>query len=233
MTADYELELTMEGSMDELRSMLEVVGFYDGDRPQYFSCIKVEGKEIDLKNLTDTLIKEVSASGKVNVTAYGPYGHYMELNDVGLFREMAEAAPEASFIAEISGSGTYEVQNLKCELKEGLLNIITYFEANDADTETWAEDFVKRLPYDKFKTLFKVSGENLDDLSYEHLAQELNEVFYEGFEYADFDSFVSCVEDNYQETELDEEEFREIVTNKLSLLGIIGGYEFKGNTAQR
>ena len=227
MTADYELKLTMEGSMDELRSMLEVVGFYTGDRPQWFSSIMVEGREIDLKNLTDTLVKEVSASGKVNVTAYGPWGHYGELNDVGLFREMAEAAPEASFIAEISGFGQYEVQNLKCELKQRLLNITTYFESNDAGTEAWAEDFVKKLPYDKFKTLFKISGKDLDDVSYEYLAKELNEVFYEGFEYADYDSFVSSVEMYDRETELDEDEFREIVTNKLSPLGIIGGYEFK------
>ena len=41
MTADYQLELTIEGSTTEIKGMLEIVGLYDGERPQYFSFIKV------------------------------------------------------------------------------------------------------------------------------------------------------------------------------------------------
>ena len=227
MTADYQLELAMEGNIVELKSMLMVVGFYTGEREQSFSSVKVSGKEIDLKNITDAIIREASASGKINVTAYGPWGRYSELNDVDLFREMAEAAPKASFCAEISGNGQYEVQNLKCELKEGLLNIETYFESNEAGVEAWTKDFVKKLPYDKFKELFKVSGDDFDQESYEDLAEELEDVFYDSFEDADFDEFVGCVESHDGETALEEDEFREIVTSKLASLGIMEGMEFE------
>ena len=227
MTADYQLDITMEGTTDELKSMLGVVGLYTGEKPQSFSFIKVSGKEIDLKNLTDEIINEVSSSGKVTLTALGPWGSYGELNDVGLFREMAEAAPKAHFNAEISGSGTYEVQNLKCELKDGLLNITTYFESNEAAGEEYAEDFVKKLPYGKFKKLFKVSGEDFDKEAYRYMAENLIDVFRDSFEDADFDEFVEWLEDNEGETELDEDEFREIAGSKLEPLGIMTGDDFE------
>ena len=111
MTADYELELRLLGDVDQLKGMLGVVGLYlnKGDKPAYFSFMKVNGKEIDFSNITN----EVVTSGAVVVTALGPYGHYGELNDVSIFRDLAEAFPQGAFTAEISGSGQYEVQNLK------------------------------------------------------------------------------------------------------------------------
>ena len=208
--------------------MLEIVGLYDGERPQYFSFIKVNGKDVNLKNLTEDMISEIVSEGsKVSITALGPYGHYGELNDVGLFREMAEAAPKASFTAEISGNGQYEVQNLKCELKDGMLNITTYFESNDAAGEEYAKDFVKKLPYGKFKKLFKVSGEDFDKEAYGYFAEHMIDVFRDSFEDADYDEFVEWLEDSEGETELDEDEFSEIAASKLEPLGIMTGDDFE------
>ena len=227
MTADYQLDITMEGTTDELKNMLGVVGLYTGEKPQSFSSIRVSEKEIDLKNLTDEIINEVSSSGKVIVTAYGPWGSYGELIDVGLFRDMAEVAPKAYFNAEISGSATYEVQNLKCELKDDLLNITTYFEAHTTEGELYAEDFVEKLPYGKFKKLFKVAGENFDKEVYCRMAEWLIYVFYDSLEDANFDEFVKLLEDWLGETELDEDEFREIAGSKLAVRGIMTGRDFR------
>ena len=229
MTADYQLELTMKGTSEEFKGMLGVLALYTGDRPQSFSGIRVSGKEIDLKNVTEDIISEVSSSGSISITANGPWGSYGELNDVGLFREMAEVAPNASFTAEISGNGQYEVQNLKCELKDRMLNITTYFESNDAAGEEYAEDFVKKLPYGKFKKLFRVSGDGFDKKAYNYFAEHMIDVFRDSFEDAYYDEFVEWLEDSDGETELDEEEFSEIASSKLEPLGIMTGDDFENS----
>ena len=177
MQADYKLELTIEGNADDLLRMLEIVGLYTGDRPQRFTDIIVNGEEIDLIKLTESIVQEISETGKINISAKGPWGGYGRLDDVGLFREMAEAAPKAHFTAQISGSETYAVQNLVCELKEGLLNVETYYEENGELEDAWAEYFVKELPYADFKTLFKVSGKDFDEQEYLNLAESLSDVF--------------------------------------------------------
>ncbi len=228
MTADYQLELTMEGTSAEIKDMLGIVGLYDGERPQYFSGIKVNGKSVDFKNLTENVVAEItSTDSKVTVTALGPYGRYAELNEVGLFREMAEAAPKAQFKAEISGNGQYEVQNLKCELVDGKLNIKAFYESNEESGEAWKEDFMKKLPLKKFKKLFNVSGEDFNKESYSYFLDELESLCYDGFEDMEYDDFVSTVEDNDGETELEEDEFSEIMESKLSSLDIMCPAEFE------
>ena len=171
MTADYELELKLLGNEEQLKGMLRIVALYTnkGDKPAYFSFIKVNGKEIDFSNISG----EVITGGSAMVTAYGPYGHYGELNDVSIFRDLAEAFPQGAFIAEISGYGQYEVQNLKCELKGGLLNIETYFESNEEADDAWVEEVMKKLPLKKFKKLFKVKGEDFDEESYRDVLESM------------------------------------------------------------
>ena len=224
MTADYELELKLYGDEEQLKGMLGVVGLYSnkGDKPACFSFMKVNGKEVDFSNVSD----EVVASGSAVVTALGPYGRYGELNDVSIFRDLAEAFPQGTFIAEISGNGQYEVQNLKCELKDGMLGIETFFESNEEAGDAWIEEVMKKLPLKKFKKLFKVEGEDFDKESYRYLLESMGGDYYDDLSEMELDDFVGYLEDNDGETELEEDEFAEIMENKLPELGIVSQEEF-------
>ena len=225
MTADYELELKVLGNGEQLKKMLGVVGEYAnaGNKSAYFSALKVDGKELDFSNIPDDCV----AGGAVTVTALGPYGHYGELNDVSIFRDLADVFPDASFFAEISGNGQYETQNLKCELKDGKLNIEIYFESNDESGDAWADDFMKKIPLKKFKRVFKIEGEDFDEVSYKYVLDSISMDYCDDLSEMDFDDFSSYLEENEGETELDEDEFAEIVENKLSTFGIVSRVEFE------
>ena len=240
MTADFELEMTLMGEQDDIKNMLEVFAHYSnhGDREAYFIFIKLNGKsagfendEIDLKNITDELVADLSSSGEIKVSALGPYGRYVELNDVGLFREMAEVAPNGKFVAEISGSRGCGEQNLKCRLEAGKLNITTWIMSGDEPDAAWEEDFKDKLPLEKFKKLFAISGEGFDDESYESVVSELRG--YSGcdfvfvFVFVEFDDFVSVIENNGGVTELDEDRYKEIFLKEFPALDIWDPWTFR------
>lgn len=224
MTADYELKLELFGNPEQLKGMLEIVGLYtnDGGKPAYFTFIEVNDNKIDLTNVPEDIISD----GSVVVKAFGPYGSYGYLNDVSLFRDLAEAFPNGKFKAEISGSATYETQNLKCELKDGLLNIETFFEANDEELYAWCEYVMEKLPYKKFKKMFKIHGEDFDEDYYKGLLEELGGVFYDDWSDLEFDEFVEILEDSDFETDLEEDEFAEILESKFTELNIMSQGDF-------
>ena len=228
MTADFQLELSMDGNVSEIKSMLEVVGQY-GDKSEKaasFSGVRVNGEAFDFAELTDDVAEKLSSS-TIIVTANGPYGHYSYLNDVDIFREMSVAAPGAHFKAEISGFQQYSTQNLKCELKAGKLYITSFFESNEESGEAWCEYFMKKLPLKKFKKLFKISGEDFDKEGYGYALEEFESLCYDSFEEMEYDDFVSTIEENDGETEIDEDRYSEIISDEFTTLGILCPGEFE------
>ena len=235
MDAYFSLEMTLIGDRIDIKKMLEVLVNYSnyGDREVCFTGIELNGRDehpgpgrIDLKNITDELVSELLSSGKVEVRATGPFGYYVELNDVDLFREMAEVAPNARFDAEISGSQQYSVQNLNCRLDEGKLYITTFFQFNSEAGDAWKADFKKKLPLEKFKELFAVSGD-FNEKSYAGALNDFECDFRDGLEYVAFDDFVFTIEHNNGITELDEERFKKIMKCELPALGICDPVEFE------
>lgn len=231
MQADYELEeLSMSGTLDELKRMMKIVNRYsfppDNERFQYFDDFVINGEK-SLEYVTDDEIENLLASGEIELSARGPCSGFGELNDVGLFREMAEAAPKAAFDAHIAGYDTYTIQSLDCTLENGLLYITAYLGSDEAEAE-YAKDFLNKLPYEMFKNLFKVYGDEFDEEAYSCFAKILMDVFSEGFNNSDFDLFASELECFKGKTELDEDEFKNIVTTQLTPLGIMDDMaEFK------
>jgi hypothetical protein len=216
--------LKLLGNKEQLKGMLEIVGLYSnkGDKPAYFVFVKVNGKDIDLSNIPD----EATTSGSAMVTAKGPYGRYAYLNDVDIFRDLAEAFPQGAFTAEISGYGQYEIQNLKCELKDSILNIETFFESSEEAGNAWVEDIMKKLSLKKFKKLFKIEGEGFDEKSYGYMLESMGCDYYEDLSEMEFDYFVGYLGDDGCETGLEENEFAEIMESKLPELGIVSQEKF-------
>ena len=227
-TADFELNMTINGTNEELATMLAVFKKYiEGEDGVYFNWPSVtrSGEEIDLEESTPEEILEFleGSEGEVEINAGGPYGHYGMLNDVDLFRDMAEAAPDASLEAEITGTTTYTEQNLNCNLENRILHISTFFEANEEEGDVYAEYFTGKLPYEKFIRLFQVTDEDFDEDVY---ADFITDTFqYEETTLADmdYDAFMKALE---VESDLDEEGF-EAVMKEIRAMGWQNFYEVR------
>lgn len=206
-TADFELSMTLYGTPEELHSLLTVYKDYtNGSNGVKFVTISA-------KRVTeDTIV----------VCAIGPYGHYSKLNDVDIFRDMAEVAPNATFKAEITGNTTYTQQSLSCELSGGILHINTYFESNDFPADAYVEYFMEKLPHKKFVKMFKLDEDDFDDAVYWGFITDA--LTYTDTNIADmeYDEIMDSIE---EESELDEDDY-ENVRKKLRALKIEGFEDF-------
>ena len=116
MSADLNTCISMQGTAEELLSMLHVLRVFETDNvAQYFchhDCSYIEdvtistsgGKCINLKDSADEeLASFVSGrKKKLQIQADGPWGIFYELGDVGLFEALADSAPTARFIGSLS-----------------------------------------------------------------------------------------------------------------------------------
>ena len=169
-TADFDMSMTLRGTADEITVMLKEFKRYCGrDTEAYFSMPSAEiGDEHVVLDPDDEEFESMleKAQGELTVSAAGPYGKYFELNDVDVFRDMAKAAPNASFEAGIEGFTSYTEQKLDCELKDGILHISTFFMSNEEGPEAYIEYFMELLPFDDFVEMFEVDTTDFDEDSY-------------------------------------------------------------------
>ncbi len=222
MNADYYLKLKIFEDEEQIKGMLEIVGKYDETGIQYFRSVEVNEKSIDFSNIP----AEVIAGESVIITAEGPYGDYYELNDVSIFRDLAEAFPQGKFIGNIDGCGTYESQSLYCELKDGMLYINICFKSSEGAADAWEEDVMEKLPLEKFNKLYKIKGENYNEENYKSLWGEIICLFGD-WVFMTFEGFKNCLKYYGQETELEEKEFEKIQNETISELGIESFDEFE------
>lgn len=214
MQADFEFEMKLNGTQEELVAMLSVMRSYaNGEKPAYFSFTEAVrgGARIDLEDADEDEILEFLSNneGAVEITASGPYGHYGVLNDVDVFRDMAEIAPEAEFTGEISGSRTYSEESLNCKLENKILYISSYYEDNNEGPNEYVEYFTSKVPYKKFLKLFKISEDDFDEDAYEEFIDfSLREECITDMEY---DTFMEALE---TESTLSEEDY-DLVMEKL------------------
>lgn len=201
-----------------------ILAYCDDNKKIHFAGLMINGEPFKGK------IEDIDiGKSNIEIKASGPYGIYSELNDLEMFREMAEMTPSASFEAEISGNEEFIEQNLKCILKNGLLSIESFYKAYEEEDIAWCKDFMKKLPYGKFKKLFKVSGEDFDKDAYAEIVDAIEGDYYDTIDALDYDDFVSYLEDYDAETKLDEEKFVEIMEEKIPELGIVSPEEFAEN----
>ncbi len=166
-TADFETFFVLRGTAQENRALVDVIKRYDeGVNGAYFSFfhMRVDGVTYHLDSIGENVLRAALANGSpVEISANGPYGSYMELNDVDIFRDMAKAAPGASFEANIEGFASYSEQSLDCELKDGVLHISTFYMDNDEGPEAYTQYFTDLLPFDDFVLLFEMDPETFDE----------------------------------------------------------------------
>ena len=213
-TADFEFSMTAHGNTNELCLLANILKHYTTDETNvYFRFAKLQkGNEIaeiaELNNeeLLDFILQN---EGDFSLSASGPFGKYGELNDVDIFRDMAEAAPNAEFQGEITGNTTYTMQNLNCTLKNKILHITAYFENNDESVDAYTEYFIKKLPYKKFVKLFQLDSDEFDKYTYTDFIYDA--FIFNEYSIADMD-LEELLEElcEYASPELEEEEYDSI-----------------------
>ena len=225
MSADLNTEITMKGTEEELFSLVKVIQSFENEKYERYKtkhdcgclvfCMIIEG-EADfskilsngksLKELSDEEIQSLisNANGEISIKAGGPYGVFSELFEVGVFEELACAAPSAYFKGISSGFVTGADVSLTGELKEGILYLAEYNMPDEAIPELYADEIEKVLPHPDFCSLFKVDEDEFDDECYRDFIKDTS---YEGFPELDYEVFL----DYCESSEIDEEEYEKAI----------------------
>ena len=213
-SAFYETKCTMKGSARDLADMVEVLRKYtEGVKEAYFTDLSFESKSEE----------------ELAFSAMGPYGKFDGLNDVDVFREMAQAAPMASFEADVQGEDSYTQSELHCRLKDGLLTIDTCVNDTEDDDRGYLEYVTEKMPYEQFIDLYGIEPDSLPEDEYEDLINDLVMDYGEeenGPFDLDYDALKDLLDQYGAEMTLDEETY-EIIRDKVGKLGIVSSYDFR------
>ena len=175
MSADLQTYIEMQGTIEELKSMLSVIEDYcnpDNDQSLYDFALWYEDESNSIINpssfseedIHDFLVK---SKNEILIEADGPYG-IGGIDESGLFEAIASAAPNATFTAVTSGFTTGQSDNFAGELKDGLL-YLTYsiltddYDSDDDENEVPLEDwYTEKYTYDPIKKEYKGSQDDND-----------------------------------------------------------------------
>ena len=172
-TADFDFQISINCNNEDMFEMVKVVkGYATKKRSVYFTNVSLDkGLKIsDFIQLdTDEKLKHFieDNDGELIIDGLGPYGNYMELAEINLFKEMSEASPNGCFSAKITGSTTYTEQDLECTLKDKILHVKTYLVSNEDLQDDYIQYVIKKLSYETFIELFKISEEEFCEEDYE------------------------------------------------------------------
>lgn len=226
-TAEFELSISIDCENKDIIEMLKVFRAYTtGDREAYFNFVEVVRGEtdLDIESASDEDIEDFVCEneGEISISGIGPFGHYGELNDVDVFREMAEAAPEGWFEADINGCTTYTEQTLHCELKDSKLSINTFYEANEERFDAYSAYIEDALPYLVFIRLFRIAAEEFDESDYADFISCTLSYENDGFKSLEYEGFIEEFEGI---TDITSEEFDANIA-VINSLGIMSYQDF-------
>ncbi len=225
MTADFDLNLTVQGTPEELLSIINLMKRYsDGEKGIYFSFSSIESgdRNEDIDYIDPDELQELisDCDGSITITASGPYGSYGMLSDIEFFEDMSAAAPGASFNGVISGGTSYTDESMTAELKDGILNLISSCVSNDAIPDAFYEYFTGILPYEKFVEIFKVNTEQFEEEDYQDfITCELSSD--EAFSEMEYDEFIELLG---IDCDIKEDEFNEII-NQFDIMDFDSFYD--------
>ena len=117
--ADFNTAVSIQGTREEVLAILKIIRAYATEKREqyrakrncpYLTHVNISGKDEtsvhkSMLNMSDEelLIFIEESNCSVFVEAGGPYGVYMGLQQLSLFHEMAEAAPNAQFQGGMGG----------------------------------------------------------------------------------------------------------------------------------
>ena len=225
----FETNIRIKGTKNDKMQILSVLKEYEaGKKGIEFPDFRLQTttNRAKLGDLDDVELRDfVDNDEELKVsTVWGPYGKYSNLNDIDIFRDMSEAAPDAFFEAEITGGTSYTRESLKAVLENQKLKIVTFFEANEEESEAYLEYITKKLPYKAFLKLFKLSGDLLDEDIYIDVMNDIATETWDKNSLFDmeYDDFIETLGAFDVEIDLEEEDYQTAV-EKINKLEIEGG----------
>lgn len=141
MAADFNTEILMKGTDEELLNMIKVLKRYETDMYnqykekrdcEYIMSVRINGDK-SLESLSDDDLKDVVQNSQrtVKVTAEGPYGVFGLLEEVCLFEDMAVAAPNAYFNGLMFGFNAGGEQAKRGEMENECLHLYIDYPKDD------------------------------------------------------------------------------------------------------
>ena len=135
--ADFNTSAQIKGTREDVFAIVKILKSYATEKHDQYSksrnCQYLQsaylanqdtvglGQRINYMTDEDLFEFIDSSNCDVIVGASGPYGHFGFLDEVKIFRDMADAAPNASFVGGMSGFNPGGDQDAAFELKNGLL----------------------------------------------------------------------------------------------------------------
>ena len=186
MAADFTTNVEMRGTSKELLAMLKVLRKFETEKHdqyakshdcEYVDDVRIGGaneysdsSSYDLEDMNDDeWLEFIEENGcEIYADIGGPWGVFCFLDEIDLFRDMAEAAPNAEFEGSISGFNTGGDQDAEFRLVDGLLHCRYAFlgdecddEEFDEDDEAWDDD--ERLDWTSEETYNPITKKIFDD----------------------------------------------------------------------
>lgn len=154
MAADFNTEILMKGTKEELLAMAMVLIKYATEMHEQYikehNCAYLESVYINGRNsvseITDDQLNEIieNSNGTINVEAMGPYGVFGLLEDVRLFEDLADSSPDAYFEGLIEGFSAGGDESCKGILKDKKLYLYEKYPEDEWDDldedEDWDEE---------------------------------------------------------------------------------------------
>lgn len=145
--ADFRTTIEMKGTEAELLSLLKIIRMYTEEKHEQYrtkkDCAYLDGATVKstrkkINDLSDDELLEVikESDGQISIEASGPYGMFGFVDEVGLFEDMADAAPSAWFEGLMSGFNAGGEQAKKAELEDGLLKVL----CQSPEDDMWCDD---------------------------------------------------------------------------------------------
>ncbi len=236
MSADFNTELQISGTKNELRAVLKVLIGFVRDKDVYLNMVRIgkinekgtrdhsSGVYLrDLKSKEEVVELLDSLNGNMAVEASGPYGHFYMLEEVGLFTDLADAAPDANIAGRIFGFDDGGEQSAWCKSEDGKLHI--YYKYEDDEEDPYCDYIVEKLPCSEFEHVFKIEAGNMDESKYYAYVVEL---FEDGSIYRM--SYQKFVEWLGFEIGINEDEFVKVIKT-IKDLGIFNRDDFERDNA--
>lgn len=196
MQADFFTSISVTGTKEDLKQIIKVLKKLEArEFDFYLGDVKFEknNESVFLADLKDELSIDLfiaDSNGVLEIEAGGPWGHYENLAGAKLFERIADAAPRVSFNGKTEGGTSYTTENIECELKNGILHIESFYEANEEADDAYIDLLTEKVPYDRFLKLFKINEDDYDEDDYNDYLSESGG--YDYFMRDDFDDFIDC-----------------------------------------
>ena len=136
MSAEFDTTVTIKGSEDELKALLKVLRYYQDEMYERY-CNGEECAYLEDFSASDEEILATAKNngGSVEFEIIGPYGYFVDPDEIELFDDMAKAAPNSYFKCHVEGFNCGADIDYTYELKDGEVNQESKFFPFDEDTE--------------------------------------------------------------------------------------------------